>query len=148
MPGLFIVPRTLSPYAFCPPEKSPCGEIALIGTLVGKFPTVCQRHLGAGGIDAHPAPPSSEGQAAKAVSANGASAFRLPAASAGGAFAAHPACSKVSHLGRSDHSAPQRADRANFSEGATGKMPVMPEQDLGGRDNNQASCGTKAGWRR
>lgn len=73
-------------------------------------------------------------QAAKAVSASGASAFRLPAASAGGAFGAHPARFRVSRHGRSDHSAPQRADRANFSEGTAGGTPVTPERGLGGRD--------------
>ena len=63
-----------------------------------------------------------------------ASAFRLPAASAGGAFGAHPARFRVSRHGRSDHSAPQRTDRANFSEGTAGGMPVTPERGLGGRD--------------
>ena len=34
---------------------------------------------------------------------------------------------------------PNALDRANFSEGATGEMPVTPERDLGGREFRSAS---------
>jgi hypothetical protein len=65
----------------------------------------------------------------------------LPAASTGGAFGAHPARFRVSHLGRSDHSAPQRADRVNFSEGTAGGTPAAPERNLGGRGGADFSLG-------
>ena len=51
---------------------------------------------------------------------------------------AHPARFRESRPGRSDHSAPQRSDRASFSEGTTGVTPVAPEQGLGGRDVGNA----------
>lgn len=66
--------------------------------------------------------------------------FACPRPCTGGAFVAHPAHFRVSHLGRSDHSAPQRADRANFSEGAAGEMPATPERNLGGRDFSEPTA--------
>ena len=93
-----------------------------------------------GGIDSHPAPPSPAVKLPKPYPSSEPRLFACLRPHAGGAFVAHPAHFRVSRLGRSDHSAPQRADRANFSEGATGEMPVTPERNLGGRDFSKPSA--------
>jgi hypothetical protein len=74
-----------------------------------------------GGIDSHPAPPSAAVKLPKPFPQAEPRLFACLRPHAGGASGARPAHFRVSHLGRSDHSAPQRADRANFSEGSGGE---------------------------
>jgi len=80
----------------------------------------------------HPAPPSAPGKLPKPCPQAEPRLFACPQPHSGGASDAQPAHFRVSHLGRSDHSVPQRADRVNFSEGTAGGMPAAPERNLGG----------------
>ena len=68
----------------------------------------------------HPAPPSATGKLPKPCPQAEPRLFACPQPHSGGASDAQPAHFRVSHLGRSDQSVPQRADRVNFSEGTSG----------------------------